>query len=164
MTTNQPNDGWRLYKRNFDMPKTEAVCSHGVGHHKGVHGCDGCCPAPDELWDKVTDDARDKKLKKAAKKFDEDFTDVMKELAEEEEDTLGKIVRDATSVTRNPMPKSELRRRITNLLAAERAALREKIQKMIADEIAAKPADELEKTAEWYKVSALKDVLTLLDN
>lgn len=24
-------------------PFTEAICPHGVGHHKGVHGCDGCC-------------------------------------------------------------------------------------------------------------------------
>jgi len=35
----------------------EAACPHGVGHHKGVHGCDGCCTkAPKDLWDNVTKD------------------------------------------------------------------------------------------------------------
>ncbi len=35
----------------------EAICTHGIGHHNGVHGCDGCCAdAPDEIWDKVTVD------------------------------------------------------------------------------------------------------------
>ena len=30
---------------------------HGVGHHKGVHGCDGCCAnAPKAIWDEVTED------------------------------------------------------------------------------------------------------------
>jgi hypothetical protein len=24
----------------------EAICPHGVGHHKGIHGCDGCCANP----------------------------------------------------------------------------------------------------------------------
>lgn len=23
--------------------RTEWVCDHGIGHHRGVHGCDGCC-------------------------------------------------------------------------------------------------------------------------
>jgi hypothetical protein len=22
---------------------TEWICPHGVGHHRGIHGCDGCC-------------------------------------------------------------------------------------------------------------------------
>ena len=40
----------------------EAICAHGIGHHKGVHGChlvDGhmCCQdCPPELWAKVSTD------------------------------------------------------------------------------------------------------------
>ena len=54
-------NGWSLTPpQSRDIHGTgfvEAVCSHGVGHHKGVHGCDGCCEdCPDELWDKVTDE------------------------------------------------------------------------------------------------------------
>jgi hypothetical protein len=37
--------------------RTEWVCQHGTGHHKGVHGCDGCCSkAPKDMWDKVPSD------------------------------------------------------------------------------------------------------------
>jgi hypothetical protein len=33
----------------------EAVCAHGIGHHLGVHGCDGCCETmPEEIKNKVT--------------------------------------------------------------------------------------------------------------
>lgn len=40
----------------------EAICDDGVGHHKGVHGCDGCCAnAPKEIWDKVSSDEVKKK-------------------------------------------------------------------------------------------------------
>lgn len=56
---------WSLTKpQNFrdmhDVGFIEVVCPHGVGHHKGVHGCDlqdgePCCKsAPKELWDKVS--------------------------------------------------------------------------------------------------------------
>lgn len=35
----------------------EAICAHGIGHHKGVHGCDGCCANwPEEISDQVTKD------------------------------------------------------------------------------------------------------------
>jgi len=35
----------------------EAICAHGIGHHKGVHGCDGCCANwPKEISDKVSKD------------------------------------------------------------------------------------------------------------
>jgi len=35
----------------------EAICPHGIGHHKGVHGCDGCCKdMPKEILDKVSED------------------------------------------------------------------------------------------------------------
>lgn len=35
----------------------EAICAHGVGHHKGTHGCDGCCRnVPEEIWSKVSED------------------------------------------------------------------------------------------------------------
>ena len=48
---------WRLVNTYSDFPKTEAICPHGIGHHKGVHGCDGCCDnCPAELWENVTND------------------------------------------------------------------------------------------------------------
>ena len=52
---------WELSKQYgrdiHDSPFFEAICPHGIGHHKGVHGCDGCCEdAPKEIWDKVTKD------------------------------------------------------------------------------------------------------------
>ena len=35
----------------------EAICQHGIGHHKGIHGCDGCCKScPKEIWSQVTED------------------------------------------------------------------------------------------------------------
>lgn len=51
----------RLLVQNYrDMHApgfTEWICKHGVGHHKGIHGCCSCClNAPKELWDKVTQD------------------------------------------------------------------------------------------------------------
>lgn len=52
---------WHLYNQHGrDMHPgvfVEAICPHGIGHHKGVHGCDGCCKnCPKELWDKVTNE------------------------------------------------------------------------------------------------------------
>jgi len=52
---------WRIYTQHYrDMhasPFHEAICEHGVGHHKGVHGCDGCCEkCPKEIWNQVTTD------------------------------------------------------------------------------------------------------------
>jgi len=38
-------DTWEWpYLRYSDGP--EYACPHGVGHGKGVHGCDGCCSHP----------------------------------------------------------------------------------------------------------------------
>lgn len=35
----------------------EAICEHGIGHHNGIHGCDGCCiECPMHLWEKVSKD------------------------------------------------------------------------------------------------------------
>lgn len=51
------SDGWSLHERTFDMAKIEAICPHGIGHHQGIHGCDGCCGAmPEDLKDQVTKD------------------------------------------------------------------------------------------------------------
>ncbi len=45
--------GRDMHKYVFD----EAICPHSIGHHKGVHGCDGCCAnAPKEIWDNVSED------------------------------------------------------------------------------------------------------------
>lgn len=62
-------EGWFLSSQiGRDMHSgtfVEAICPHGVGHHKGVHGCHmsdkspgfGCCKdAPAELWEKVSAD------------------------------------------------------------------------------------------------------------
>jgi hypothetical protein len=46
---------WTLHERFFDSHRIEAICPHGVGHHKGTHGCDGCCSnPPKDLWKKVS--------------------------------------------------------------------------------------------------------------
>lgn len=52
---------WQLSEQHYrDMhasPFFEAICPHFVGHHKGSHGCDGCCKnCPKHIWDKVTED------------------------------------------------------------------------------------------------------------
>ena len=53
---------WKLtppqnHRDMHDAGFIEAICPHSVGHHKGVHGCDGCCEkAPADLWEKVTTD------------------------------------------------------------------------------------------------------------
>lgn len=55
-------DEWKLTgpQNHRDMHSAgfiEAVCAHGIGHHNGVHGCDGCCSdVPPEIWEKVTTD------------------------------------------------------------------------------------------------------------
>lgn len=59
--TNMANKEWILLpQRGRDMHQglfKEAICPDGVGHHKGVHGCDGCCKdAPNEIWTEVTQD------------------------------------------------------------------------------------------------------------
>jgi hypothetical protein len=51
---------WTLHKRYSDLRgllMTEAICEHGVGHHNGVHGCDGCCKdMPSEMREEITHD------------------------------------------------------------------------------------------------------------
>ncbi len=50
---------WRVVNRFSDIrgPMTEAICEHGIGHHDGVHGCDGCCKdMPKVVRKKVTRD------------------------------------------------------------------------------------------------------------
>lgn len=62
-------DGWRIYTqygRDIHSGRfVEAICPHGVGHHKGVHGCHmskinegkACCAdAPKEIWKVVSKD------------------------------------------------------------------------------------------------------------
>lgn len=45
----------QMYRDIHNNPFYEAICPHGIGHHKGIHGCDGCCQkAPKEIWDRVT--------------------------------------------------------------------------------------------------------------
>lgn len=53
-----PQYGRDMHRGRF----VEAICPHGIGHHKGVHGCDGCCfdisktPPPEDIWSQVTED------------------------------------------------------------------------------------------------------------
>lgn len=48
----------QLQSRNSDIRgrMTEWICPHGIGHHNGAHGCDGCCGLPEnkEIMDKTT--------------------------------------------------------------------------------------------------------------
>jgi DNA-binding XRE family transcriptional regulator len=59
--------GWQLsHQLGRDMHSgifVEVICPHGVGHHKGIHGCHftdeshtlTCCSnCPPQLWEKVT--------------------------------------------------------------------------------------------------------------
>lgn len=60
MKTSKPEE-WKVpvqYGRDMHCGAfVEAICAHGVGHHKGVHGCDGCCSnCPPEIWNQVTED------------------------------------------------------------------------------------------------------------
>ncbi len=63
------NKDWKLSKQTGrDIHSgvfIEAICPHGVGHHKGIHGChegdtevgESCCVScPPELWKMVTED------------------------------------------------------------------------------------------------------------
>lgn len=55
------NEDWKLSiqsKRGMHPGMfVEAICKHGVGHHKGVHGCDGCCAkVPKKIWNAVSKD------------------------------------------------------------------------------------------------------------
>lgn len=51
---------WTLHSRWSDIRSNgliEAICPHGVGHHLGIHGCDGCCKTiPKEFRNQVTKD------------------------------------------------------------------------------------------------------------
>lgn len=54
MTKNTKPEEWTLSTQvGRDMHSgrfVEAICAHGIGHHRGVHGCDGCCSDwPDEI-------------------------------------------------------------------------------------------------------------------
>lgn len=54
-------ENWKLSKQTGrDMHRgvfVEAICEHGIGHHNGVHGCDGCCSdMPKEMSKQVTKD------------------------------------------------------------------------------------------------------------
>lgn len=58
MKTTKPE--WTIHPRFSDIRPlgfVEALCSHGVGHHRGIHGCDGCCEnMPEEIAKKTTKD------------------------------------------------------------------------------------------------------------
>lgn len=60
---------WKLQKRWSDIRSDgliEALCDHGVGHHRGIHGCDGCCRDwPEEVAQETT---KDQTLKPAKRK------------------------------------------------------------------------------------------------
>lgn len=59
MSKKQENE-WTLTKGFRDMHGSgfvEASCFHGIGHHRGVHGCDGCCSTcPKEVWEQTTNE------------------------------------------------------------------------------------------------------------
>uniref|UniRef100_A0A6M3XRC9 Uncharacterized protein n=1 Tax=viral metagenome TaxID=1070528 RepID=A0A6M3XRC9_9ZZZZ len=48
-------EDWVINERFADRHVAEAICKHGIGHHRGMHGCDGCCEnVPKEIWEKTT--------------------------------------------------------------------------------------------------------------
>lgn len=52
---------WELsvqYGRDIHAGRfVEAICEHGVGHHRGTHGCDGCCADwPVDISSRVSED------------------------------------------------------------------------------------------------------------
>lgn len=54
-----PKNEWKLtephYRDIHGFDFVEAICAHGIGHHNGSHGCDGCCFSwPDEIRDATT--------------------------------------------------------------------------------------------------------------
>lgn len=64
MTPNTP-EKWTIRKRFSDIRSgglVEAICPHGIGHHRGVHGChmkdgtlESCCSTcPKEIWEQTT--------------------------------------------------------------------------------------------------------------
>lgn len=49
----KPQNDRDMHSKGF----IEAICSHGVGHHNGIHGCDGCCEhCPKDIWSQVSED------------------------------------------------------------------------------------------------------------
>lgn len=60
MKQSKPEE-WLLdtqYDRDLHSGRfVEAICAHGMGHHNGTHGCDGCCSdMPEEFKEQVTKD------------------------------------------------------------------------------------------------------------
>lgn len=60
MRTTKP-ENWKLSSQlGRDMHSgtfVEATCEHGVGHHRGTHGCDGCCfDMPEDIKNQTTQD------------------------------------------------------------------------------------------------------------
>jgi len=56
---------WKVTKPTFrDIHGSgfvEATCAHGIGHHRGIHGCDGCCfEWPKEISEQTTNEKSDK--------------------------------------------------------------------------------------------------------
>lgn len=49
----RPQAPWEIHEPGF----REAICAHSIGHHKGIHGCDGCCNDwPEEISNQVSED------------------------------------------------------------------------------------------------------------
>lgn len=53
---------------------------------------------------------------------------------------------------------------IPRILRTQQEKYVQMVEKMIEEELSAKPASELEKTAEWYKVSALQEISKKITN
>jgi hypothetical protein len=57
-TTN--NNQWKIETRWSDIRGfgfVEALCAHGIGHHNGTHGCDGCCSnMPQDIANQISKD------------------------------------------------------------------------------------------------------------
>ncbi len=57
----------KIVERFSDIDKgglrTEWVCDHGIGHHRGVHGCDGCCAKESQMKLTSTENSYKHKVK-----------------------------------------------------------------------------------------------------
>ncbi len=60
MKTTKPEEWKLLPQTGRDIHSgifVEALCAHGVGHHNGTHGCDGCCSdMPKDILKQVSKD------------------------------------------------------------------------------------------------------------
>lgn len=93
---------------------------------------------------------------------------MIKEYIQEREKKLIEEFADIKPSHRNSIIKAvalwEIKDFQTQTIIGLLEKMRERFENVIKEELSAKPANELEKTAEWYKCSALQDQISYLDD